>query len=47
MFVITKETNLMMLRTHSKNNCADLGRFKLNFCEDIETNPNAFEGCEI
>ena len=34
-----------MLKTQW-NNCTDLGRFKLNYCEDIETNPNAFEGCE-
>jgi hypothetical protein len=46
MFVITKETNTYDVKELTvKNNCADLGRFKLNFCEDIETNPNAFEGC--
>jgi len=46
MFVITKETNAYDVKELTvKNNCADLGRFRLNFCEDIETNPNAFEGC--
>ena len=46
MFVITKETNTGEVKELTvKNNCADLGRFRLNFCEDIETNPNAFEGC--
>lgn len=46
MFVITKETNTYEVKELTvKNNCADLGRFRINFCEDIETNPNAFVGC--
>lgn len=46
MLVITKETNTGEVKELTvKNNCADLGRFKLNFCEDADTNPNAFTGC--
>ena len=46
MFIITKETNTDDIKELTvKNNCADLGRFRLNFCEDTDGNPKAYSGC--